>query len=183
MPSPHKINVSRIKGLTDKYELFKKIEDYITLEELKNNQIINSINKISFDNNTNLPPINVDTPIAENYRDTARVRIFFEANIGKKFSFNLQFVKWMKENQHQTFRDALVEWQNIQAQRKNKGNKIILPSTLLHHQYIASFLQNNPNKTIKDAIKCWKFKRKMQASLEYNPIDISLLDLVTSEDL
>lgn len=54
--------------------------------------------------------INEDSKIEENIVCSEVHRAFFKEHIGKSFSFNVAFQKWLKANAGKTYKDAIVCW-------------------------------------------------------------------------
>src|SRR5690554_6931278 len=64
--------------------------------------------------------LNLQTEITDNYKNGEHVRRFFIKEIGTHFTFNVIFMKWMKENVGKTLGDAIVEWHKINGLKKEK---------------------------------------------------------------
>ena len=60
----------------------------------------------------------LDTIIEENYRFSEKKRAFYEENIGKSFTFNVQFQRWIKQNVGKTYGDSIEAYKEIVKQKK-----------------------------------------------------------------
>lgn len=52
--------------------------------------------------------IDYTTVIDKNYKNTQNVRRFFISEIGVHFRFDREFMKWLKDNQGKTMKDAVL---------------------------------------------------------------------------
>jgi len=55
-------------------------------------------------------PLDRATPMTGTYRNTQNVRRFFKAECGTRFSFDRDFMAWLKAGKAQTLGDAADEW-------------------------------------------------------------------------
>jgi hypothetical protein len=122
----------------------------------------------------NKSTIDLDTIITDNYKNTENVRTFMINAIGSRFRFNVEFLKWTKQNIGKTMRDAIAEWKRITEQKRDKNHKTEIAVQFEYNTYIRSFLADNPGKTIKDAIKYWKIKRDQRGNNIYSREDFQL---------
>jgi hypothetical protein len=58
------------------------------------------------------------TPITTSYRNTQKVRRFFEAECGDGFKFDRSFMAWLKAAIGQTMGEAVEEWKRRNADRR-----------------------------------------------------------------
>lgn len=58
----------------------------------------------------NIDAITEDTKIEENIICSEKHRAFFKEKIGKIFSFNVLFQKWLKNNAGKTYGEAIICW-------------------------------------------------------------------------
>ena len=65
-----------------------------------------------------------DTIIEPNMVCSEKHRAFFRERIGKSFSFNVQFQKWLKSNAGKTYGDA-IEAYHLILEEKKKGKTMI----------------------------------------------------------
>lgn len=116
-----------------------------------------------------------ETIITDNYKNGQNIRHFFEEVIGKRFSFNIIFMKWMKENIGKTLGDAAEEWLRIEAMKKDKNYKSEIPPQLEYNRYFRAFFEDNPNAKKEDAIRCWKRKKALPGTNIYERNDLDFL--------
>lgn len=55
-------------------------------------------------------PLNRDTKITPNYKNTQNVRRFLRQHCGKDFKFNRAFMQWIKDGDNLTLGDVADEW-------------------------------------------------------------------------
>lgn len=100
-------------------------------------------------------------------------RAFFKEKLGKGFSFNVAFQKYLKENSGKTYNDALIAYRLIQQERKNSKSKI--DKQFEYNAYIRNFFEDNKGRSLSDAIKCWKFKKSLKGTNQYEKTDLEVL--------
>ena len=100
-------------------------------------------------------------------------RAFFREHIGRSFSFNVAFQKWLKANAGKTYRDAIDAYHEIAEQKKTVKSKI--DSQFEYNAYIRDFFADNSGRTLKDAIKCWKYKKSISGHDRYERTDLCVL--------
>jgi hypothetical protein len=152
-----------------KIELANRIERFLETGERESYQ--EAISKTSrFDWNTE--KLTIKTEIADNYQNTENVRAFFKNLIGDKFKFNVKFMNWMKSAQGQTLGEAVEQWISITNEmRTDKSHKQIAPQ-FEYNTYIRDFMKDNPDKTLQDAINCWKIKKSKPGDNKYSKTDL-----------
>ena len=81
-------------------------------------------------------PITEDSVIEENIVCSEKHRVFFIEKIGKSFSFNVMFQKWLKSN---------------------------------------AFFEDNKDRSLSEAIICWKYKKSLRGHNCYERSDLNAL--------
>ena len=104
-----------------------------------------------------------------------RHRAFFTQKIGRRFSFNVSFQKWLKANAGKTYADAIAAYDRIQAERKCRKTEI--GGQFEYNAYIRDFFADNTEKRLQDAIACWKYKKSLSGHNRYERSDLTALDL------
>jgi hypothetical protein len=122
-------------------------------------------------NNT---PLDLNTLITDNYKNTENVRQFMTQHIGSHFHFTTVFMKWLKQNAGKILADAIEEWQRLHELKKNKNHISEIDPQFEYNRYIRAFLADNPDKTRQDAVKYWNLKRQQRGSKAYNKTDLEL---------
>ncbi len=117
--------------------------------------------------------IDLNTKIEPYFVCTEKHRAFFEEHIGATFSFNVAFQKWLKSNTGKTYKEAIAAYYQI-LEEKKKG-KTTIDRQFEYNTYIRDFFADNQGKTLGDAIKCWKYKKKMQGHNRYERADLIAL--------
>ena len=100
-------------------------------------------------------------------------RTFFREKIGKSFSFNVAFQKWLKSNAGKTYADAITAYYQILAEKKN--SKTVIDKQFEYNTYIRDFFADNQGKSLDDAIKCWKYKKSLEGHNRYERSDLIAL--------
>jgi len=101
-------------------------------------------------------------------------RAFFEEKIGKGFSFNVVFLKWLRSNAGKSYGDAILEYHLI-IEEKKKG-KTVIDKRFRYNRYIRDFFADNKGRSLADAIECWKYKKGLPGRNEYERGDLAALD-------
>lgn len=117
--------------------------------------------------------ITEDTAIELNIVCSEKHRAFFREKIGKSFSFNVSFQKWLKANAGKTYKDAIGAYYQI-LEEKKKG-KTTIDKQFEYNTYIRDFFENNPGKSLNEAIICWKYKKSLQGHNRYEASDLAAL--------
>jgi hypothetical protein len=119
--------------------------------------------------------LTLETIITDSYKNGQNARRFFTKYCGKSFSFNIEFMAWMKTNVGKTLKDAVEEWLKFHEKSKDKNHKSTIPKGNQYNQYLRDFFADNPDKTIHDARRFWKLKRALPLGLhKYERSDLDL---------
>ncbi len=126
------------------------------------------------------PTVNVgiiteDTTIEKNIVCSEKHRAFFKDKIGKSFSFNVLFQKWLKNNAGKTYKEAIDAYYHILEEKKKGKTKI--DKQFEYNTYIRDFFEDNQGKTLEEAILCWKYKKSLQGHNRYEKSDLAALRL------
>ena len=126
----------------------------------------------------NIATITEETIIESNFVCSETHRAFFKEKIGKTFSFNVVFQKWLKNNSGKTYKEAIHAYYKI-LEDKKKG-KTTIDKQFEYNTYIRDFFADNENKTLEHAIKCWKYKKSMKGHNRYEESDLIVLSNINS---
>ena len=88
-------------------------------------------------------------------------------------TFNVAFQKWLKNNAGKSYREAITAYYQILKEKK-KG-KTTIDRQFEYNTYIRDFFADNKGKSLEDAIKCWKYKMKLQGHNRYDRADLVAL--------
>lgn len=121
----------------------------------------------------NIDEITPDMIIESNFVCTQKHRKFYENQIGKSFTFNVSFQKWLKSNSGKTYRESIEAYYKILEDKKN--NKTKIDEQFEYNTYIRDFFSDNGDKTLDDAIKCWKYKKSQKGHNRYEKEDLKVL--------
>jgi hypothetical protein len=119
--------------------------------------------------------ITEDTVIESDFVCSEKHRAFFKEKIGKGFSFNVTFQKWLKSNAGKTYAQAIKAYYQILADKKMSTT--IIDKQFEYNTYIRDFFAVNPGKTLKQAILCWNYKKALPGSNRYESSDLATLSL------
>lgn len=121
----------------------------------------------------NVGSISENTIIEPDMVCSEKHRAFFKKKIGKSFSFNVLFQKWLKGNAGKTYGDAINAYYQILEEKKI--GKTTIDKQFEYNTYIRDFFEENQGKSLDDAITCWKYKKSLQGHNRYEPTDLSAL--------
>lgn len=126
--------------------------------------------------NWNTEKLSSNTVITNNYKNTEQVRQFFETKIGKRFKFNVVFMRWMKTNVGKTLADAMAAWEQMEQAKKNRTAPKDIAPQFEYNRYLRDFLADNPNKNRSMGIQLWHIKKTMRGDNVYQPSDLQWLE-------
>ena len=109
--------------------------------------------------------------MGENFKCSEDKRAFFEKEIGSGFKFKVKFQKWLKSNPDKTYREAIEAYHEIQSSKE----KTKIDKQFQYNQYIRDFFEDNDDKSLDDAIKCWKYKKSLKGHNRYEKSDLRAL--------
>ena len=122
----------------------------------------------------NVDVITEDTKIELDIVCSEKHRAFFKERIGKSFSFNVLFQKWLKNNAGKTYGEAINAYYQI-LEEKKKG-KTTIDKQFEYNTYIRDFFEDNKEISLEDAIICWKYKKSLQGHNRYEKSDLIALE-------
>jgi len=125
-------------------------------------------------NMDNASGLSLDTILGENFPFSQANRYFFQEHIGKTFTFNVLFQNWVKANPDKTVKEAIEAYKQIQIDKKKNGTTI--DRQFQYNRYVRAFFLENKDKTLDDAIKCWKYKKSLKGYAEYSKEDLIALE-------
>jgi hypothetical protein len=114
-----------------------------------------------------------DTLIEDNFVCSEKHRAYFVQVIGKKFSFNVAFQKWLKANTGKTYKEAIGAYHQILTEKKTSKTEI--DKQFEYNTYIRDFFADNNGNSLADAIKCWKYKKSVRGHNIYEKSDLDAL--------
>lgn len=118
--------------------------------------------------------ITLDTIIEENFVCSEKHRVFYKEQIGDNFSFNVVFQKWLKTNSGKTYKDSINAYYQILEDKKK--NKTTIDKQFEYNTYIRDFFNDNKDKSLEQAIKCWKYKKSLKGHNKYEKEDLKALN-------
>lgn len=117
--------------------------------------------------------ITENTMIEPNIVCSEKHRAFFKEKIGKGFSFNVLFQKWLKGNAGMTYGDAVNAYYQILEEKKKE--KTTIDKQFEYNTYIRDFFEDNQGRSLEEAITCWKYKKSLQGHNRYEQSDLVAL--------
>ena len=124
--------------------------------------------------NVIIDEITIHTIIEENFVCSEKHRAFYKEKIGNNFSFNVAFQKWLKSNSGKTYQDSINAYYQILEDKKK--NKTIIDKQFEYNTYIRDFFDDNKDKSLEQAIKCWKYKKNLKGHNKYEREDLKILN-------
>ncbi len=118
--------------------------------------------------------ITLDMIIEENFVCSEKHRAFYKKQIGNRFSFNVAFQKWLKSNAGKTYQNSIDAYYQILEDKKK--NKTTIDKQFEYNTYIRDFFNDNKDKSLNQAIKCWKYKKSLKGHNKYEKNDLKILD-------
>ena len=128
----------------------------------------------------NIGTLTAGTVIEPNIICSEKHRAFFCEKIGKSFSFNVPFQKWLKTNAGKTYGDAIRAYYQILEEKKQR--KMEIGGQFEYNTYIRDFFADNPGKSLRDATVCWNYKKGLPGHHRYDPSDLRALIADKIED-
>lgn len=117
--------------------------------------------------------ITESTPIEPDFVCSEKHRAFFREKVGKSFSFNVAFQKWMKSHAGASYAEAVLAYHQIREEKKL--TKTTIDRQFEYNTYIRAFFADNPGKTLDQAIQCWKYKKSTEGHNRYEKSDLTAL--------
>ncbi|MCX6180651.1 MAG: DUF6434 domain-containing protein [Bacteroidetes bacterium] len=155
-----------------KIEISDRIRHYILTGKTDRIEPAKSKAKSKFD--WSKEKLTLKSEITDNYTNGENVRSFFMQEIGPHFSFNLIFMKWIKENFGKTLGDAIIEWKRINELKKDKDYISEIDPQFEYNRYMRAFLADNLELSSKDAMRHWKLKRSQRGTNQYERADLEM---------
>ena len=138
---------------------------------LDTGKVLNTLKKKKSTNTIGI--ITEETSIEPNIVCSEKHREFFKEKIGKGFSFNVMFQKWLKNNAGKTYGEAIAAYYEILEKKKSKKNDI--DKQFEYNTYIRAFFEDNKGKSLNEAIICWKYKKGLKGHNRYEKSDLVAL--------
>lgn len=140
-----------------KFELIDRIAHFMDTGEIPQPKRKKTRSKFDWSSETLTPK----TIITDNYKNSQNMRGFMQEQIGTHFRFNNDFMNWMRNNVGLTLADAIEAWLAIDARKKDENVQIDIPHHNQLNQYMRDFFDDNPDLSIKEARKCWEYRRSL----------------------
>ena len=101
-------------------------------------------------------------------------RKFFEREIGKGFTFNVAFQRWLRANAGKSYADAVNAYHRILADKK--GTRTEIGEQFEYNTYIRDFFADNTGMKLADAVECWNRKKRSPGHNRYERSDLIALN-------
>ena len=79
-----------------------------------------------------------------------------ETNLAAKA---ISWIGW-RFNTDKTLQEAVLQWQALEDRKKDSEFRREIADHNMLAQYVRDFLEDNQGRTLKDALQCWKVKRR-----------------------
>lgn len=132
------------------------------------------IKKVAIRPQTSTCLITLETVIEKDFICSERHRQFYKEQIGPSFSFLVPFQNWLKTNAGKTYQESIEAYYQIREEKKIKKNSI--DQQFEYNTYIRDFFLDNKEKSLQDAIKCWKYKKSLKGHHKYESTDLIALE-------
>ena len=152
-------------------EITKRIEHFLRTGEKISAEICGGGYTVRYER---LGEINLFSKIESNIKCSEKHRAFFKRYIGSSFKFNVAFQRWLKANAGKTYQEAIDAYYDIQRRKQTERTEI--DKQFEYNTYIRDFFDDNKEKTLKDAIKCWKYKKSLPGHNRYEKADLKVLE-------
>ena len=140
-----------------KFEVLDRIATYLDTGEAKKAKRRRATS--SFD--WHAADLDDTTPLTDSYRNTQNVRRYFKSRLGNKFSFNIEFMAWLKANTGKTLADACAEYRAMKDREASPGFQSKIASHNQFNQYTRDFLADNPELGMDEVRRFWALKRAL----------------------
>lgn len=132
-----------------------------------------------------MPIISTDQTIGHNFVFGKNSRAFFKQHCGPHFSFNVRFIKWVRDNPNKTLAEAVIAWQVIKEEKKQGRYRSEIGNQFEYNQYTRDFFKYSRDNKLKlsrkACIRCWKAKKDIPNGVSkrvlFEPKDIDVLNL------
>lgn len=129
--------------------------------------------------------ISMDQKVGPNFVFGKDSRTFFKQHCGPHFSFNVCFIKWVRDNPNKTLAEAVIAWQLIKEEKKQGRYQSKIGSQFEYNQYTRDFFKYSRDNKLKlsrkDCVRCWKAKKASpnggSKRVLFEPNDIDVLNL------
>lgn len=117
--------------------------------------------------------ITLSSIIEKDFVCSEKHRAFYTEQIGKSFSFNVDFQKWLKSNHGKTYKESISAYYSIIDNKKK--NKTTIDRQFEYNTYVRDFFADNKGKNLAQAITCWKYKKQLKGHNRYERADLEAL--------
>lgn len=156
---------NKLKSSGSKEQLNQRIAYF-----LKTGQALKESGKeLSQEYSVDYTKLSLQSKIGPNYKTTREIRNYFESLYGKSFKISVALQDYCRQNPDKTFADALL------YAKEYKKTKTEIAPQFEYNTYIRDFMANNKDKSLAQAIKCWKYKKSLKGSNQYEARDLKAL--------
>lgn len=150
-----------------KIELNERIVRYLDTKEKITSPVVSR-------RSPDIGDITESSVIENNLICSEKHRAFFRQAIGERFTFNVMFQKWLRNNAGRSYEDAIQAYCGIIAE-SGRGRTVI-GEQFEYNAYIRDFFADNSGRGLNDAIKCWKYKKSITGHKRYERSDLVALE-------
>lgn len=154
-----------------KLEIHRRIVDY-----LSNNVIHKKVYKSNKTEHKDLTEINLDMVVTSGFKRNPQTTNFFKS-IDSRFHYSVRLNQFIRDNIGKiTYKDIMDEWRK-EYELKRKGIKTTpeLPQCE-YNRFVKDYLEDNRDRSFKDAVSAWNFKKLMRGDNRYHREELFLYD-------
>ncbi len=121
--------------------------------------------------------LNLETKITDNISFGQNFRRFMKGQIGNTFSFNSDFMDWVKANEGKTLKDAIQKYIQLENRKIDPNFQRKIADNNMFNQYTRDFIKDNPKESIKTVRKYWILKKQLPTKdgfVRYEKSDLEL---------
>ncbi|MEM1259530.1 MAG: DUF6434 domain-containing protein [Bacteroidota bacterium] len=121
--------------------------------------------------------LSLETRITDNVSFGPNFRRFMKSQIGNTFSCHSDFMDWVKSNTGKPLSEAVYKWNELEKRKEDPNFKRKIADNNMLAQYIRDFLEDNKNRTLKDAKNYWNLKKQLPTKngfVRYESSDLKL---------
>ncbi|MEL6943819.1 MAG: DUF6434 domain-containing protein [Bacteroidota bacterium] len=121
--------------------------------------------------------LSLTTIITDNVSFGPNFRRFMKKELGNRFKCHSDFMDWVKTNSGKTLEDAVAKWIELEKRKDDPSFKRTIADNNMLAQYTRDFLNDNKDKTLKDAKRYWNLKKQLPTKdgfVKYEKSDLKL---------
>mgnify|MGYP001049374746 CR=1 FL=1 len=154
-----------------KLEIHERIVDYLSNHVIQKREETKPKQK-----STEIHELSLDMVVTKSFKRNPQTTAFFKS-IDSRFHYSVRLNQYIRDNIGKiTYQDIIDEWHK-EYELKKKGIKTTpaLPQCE-YNQFVKDYLEDNKDRTFKDAVAAWNFKKGMRGDNIYHREELLLYD-------